>query len=270
MPGIAMSQKEYRAHPAISKSDLFKITKSPLHFKWSMENKEEPTPSLIFGSACHKYILEREDFDNEFAVYSDIDRRTKAGKEEYALWLSENEGKSIISADDMNKIMDMAKVIDGNKFAKRLLDGVHERSFFWTDEDTGEECKCRPDCISVVGGQHILVDYKTTDNAETEAFRSSAIKYGYDLQDGMYCEGYKANTGHDAIFIFIAQEKKPPYALNILQADEFMLREGNQLFHDLLGIYHECKVTGNWYGYMGSDGDIQNLGLPRWLQKEFD
>ena len=76
MPGIAMSQKEYRAHPAISKSDLFKITKSPLHFKWSMENKEEPTPSLIFGSACHKYILEREDFDNEFAVYSDIDRRT--------------------------------------------------------------------------------------------------------------------------------------------------------------------------------------------------
>lgn len=96
--------------------------------------------------------------------------------------------------------------------------------------------------IVVIGDQHILVDYKTTDNAETEAFRSSAIKYGYDLQAGMYLEGYKANTGQDAIFLFIAQEKKEPYAINILQADEFMVKEGKQLFHDLMDIYHECKV----------------------------
>ena len=80
----------------------------------------------------------------------------------------------------------------------------------------------------------------------------------------------KANTGQDAIFLFIAQEKKEPYAIKILQADEFMVKEGKQLFHDLMDIYHECKVTDNWYGYMGESGDIQNLGLPKWLQKEFE
>ena len=79
MAGVSIPQSEYRAHPAISKSDLFKITKSPLHFKWSMENKEEKTAALIFGSACHKYILERDDFDSEFAVALNVDRRTKAG-----------------------------------------------------------------------------------------------------------------------------------------------------------------------------------------------
>lgn len=84
-----------------------------------------------------------------------------------------------------------AAVVHENKFADRLLQGKHEISFFWTDEATGEECKCRPDDIVVIGDQHILVDYKTTDNAETEAFRSSAIKYGYDLQAGMYLEGTK-------------------------------------------------------------------------------
>nr|DAI90779.1 MAG TPA: hypothetical protein [Bacteriophage sp.] len=32
MAGLSIPQSEYRAHPAISKSDLFKITKSPLHY----------------------------------------------------------------------------------------------------------------------------------------------------------------------------------------------------------------------------------------------
>ena len=134
MAGLSIPQSEYRAHPAISKSDLFKITKSPLHFKWSMENKEDKTAALIFGSACHKYILERDDFDSEFAVALNVDRRTKSGKEEYAKWLEENEGKDVVSSDDMEKIKAMAEVIDSNKFAKRLLSGEHEKSFFWTDE----------------------------------------------------------------------------------------------------------------------------------------
>lgn len=65
MAGVKIPQSEYRSHPAISKSDLFKITKSPLHFKWAMENRERETPSLIFGRACHKYVLEKESFYEE-------------------------------------------------------------------------------------------------------------------------------------------------------------------------------------------------------------
>ena len=97
MAGVKIPQSEYRSHPAISKSDLFKITKSPLHFKWAMENRERETPSLIFGRACHKYVLEKESFYKEFAVMPDINRRTKAGKEEYEAFLSENSGKDAVS-----------------------------------------------------------------------------------------------------------------------------------------------------------------------------
>lgn len=97
----------------------------------------------------------------------------------------------------------------------------------------------------------------------------SAIKYGYDLQAGMYTEGMKANTGNDYMFVFIAQEKKPPYAINIVEATEDFISEGNQLFHDLLGIYHECKVTDNWYGYM-QNGKTNVLDLPDWLKREVE
>ena len=77
MEGVKIPQSEYRSHPAISKSDLFKITKSPLHFKWAMENREDKTPALVFGSACHKYVLEKYDFYKEFTVMPYINHQTK-------------------------------------------------------------------------------------------------------------------------------------------------------------------------------------------------
>lgn len=261
-----MNNKDYRQHEGISKSDLFKITKSPLHFHWHMEHPEEnDSPSLKFGRAVHKYILEKDDFFNEVAVMPVFDRRTKEGKAKAEEFMANAVGKDVISETDFEVIKEMAAVIDGSKYARRLLTGDTEQSFFWTDEATGETCKCRPDCLCTVGGQKIIVDYKTTEDAETEAFMRSAIKYGYDLQAGMYTEGMKANTGDDYLFIFVAQEKKPPYAINIVQADEFFMSEGNQLFHDLLAIYHECKETDNWYGYMKT-GEVNSLSIPNWLK----
>lgn len=268
--GLTMTNKEYREHDGISKSQLSEIAKSPLHFKYAMENQKEDTKALLFGRAVHKYILEKDDFEKEFAVAPVCDRRTKEGKEIYKEFELSSVGKDVIDAEMFEQIKEMAEVATANKYVNLLLNGEHETSYFWVDKETREMCKCRPDCLTEIGDQKIIVDYKTTDNAETEAFKKSAISYFYDLQAGMYTEGMKACTGNDYVFMFIAQEKKPPYAINIMQADEYMIKEGTQLFHDLLGTYHECKVTDHWYGYEGKDNEIGNLGLPAWLQKQFE
>lgn len=267
MNGQKMTNKEYREHEGISKSSLSKIAKSPMHFKYYIENPQEDTPALLFGRALHKYILEKDDFFSEFAICPACDRRTKEGKETYKKFEEESVGKDVISAEDFEDIKKMYEVAYSNPYVQKLLEGEHELSFFWVDEQTGEPCKCRPDALAEIGGQHIIVDYKTTENAETEAFKQSAIKYSYDLQAGMYSEGMKKCTGNDYLFIFIAQEKKPPYAINIVQADEFFLKEGTLLFHDLLEILHECKVKDEWPGYMGFENEVSNLSLPKWLQK---
>ena len=262
-----MTNKEYREHEGISKSSLFKITKSPMHFKWAMENPQEDTPSLLFGRCVHKYILEPETFFNEVAIIPTCDKRTKEGKAIYEKFLVVSSGKDVISQTDFEIIKEMAEVIRGNKFADLLLTGQHEESFFWTDEETGEACKCRPDCLCEIKGRHIIVDYKTTEDAETSAFMKSAIKYGYDLQAGMYIEGMKHNTDiEDYMFVFVAQEKKPPYAINIVECTPDFITEGTQLFHDLMAIYHECKEKDDWYGYM--QNGINKLELPDWLKRE--
>ena len=164
----------------------------------------------------------------------------------------------------------MRRVLKETPFVHRLLNGEHELPIFWQDELTGEHCKARLDCLTEVDGKHIIVDYKTTSNASTDAFMNTAVKYGYDFQAAMYSEGYKAVTGNDCIFVFIAQEKTAPYAVNILQADEVFLRRGRDTFRQLIGIYHDCKQSDNWYGYLGPYNVVNNLALPAWLAKEVE
>jgi hypothetical protein len=151
-----------------------------------------------------------------------------------------------------------------------LLDGEHEKPFYWVDDLTGEGCKIRVDCISTIGGKPVIVDYKTTADASTDGFTRSVINYGYDFQAGMYCEGVEKATGKKPLFVFVAQEKTAPYAVNILQADDLMVQRGYDIFRELIGIYHECKQTGNWYGYLGAYNVINNLSLPAWLAKEME
>jgi hypothetical protein len=162
---------------------------------------------------------------------------------------------------------EMCKAVETNPFARKLLAGEKEIPFFWNDELTGEQCKCRVDCLTEIADKTIIVDVKTADSAETEAFTRSAIRYGYDFQAAMYSEGVTVNTGKMPLFVFIVVEKTPPYSINILQADEFLIRRGNDLFREYIGIYHDCRESGNWYGYLGKFNQINNLGLPPFLAK---
>lgn len=265
-----MTEREYRKHPAISRSELSKISESPEKFKYYREHPEEPTPALVFGQLFHTMALTPETVWEQFAVMPNVDRRTKAGKEAFAEFEASTEGKTIVSADMVEQATAMCEALNRNEFAKKLLKGEKEKPFFWVDEMTGEECKCRVDCLTEVGENLIIVDLKSTDNAQTEAFMRSAVKYNYDFQSAMYNDGVKANTGKEPLFVFIAIEKDPPYAINILQADKLFVRRGYDIFRELIGIYHDCKQTANWYGYLGKYNQVNNLALPAYLAKEVE
>lgn len=254
-----LTNQQYRERPAISRSNLFKIAKSPFHFIYDMEHKKTDTASLLFGRAAHKYILEKDHFNDEFAIAPDCDRRTKAGKEEYMAFCLDNSGKDIISQSDMDTIMEMAAVIDLHPIARQLLTGLTETSFFWTDETTGEQCKCRPDCLSEYEGEKFIVDYKTTDSCEDGKFERSCRKYGYKLQSGMYTEGVFQNLFDQYRFAFVAQEKTAPYAVRVYICTPEYVNQGYDQFRELIGIYHSCKETGNWYGYEGPFNSVTEL-----------
>ena len=265
-----MTENEYRKAEGISRSELWRIRESPEKFRYYQSHPETPTPALIFGAATHKMLLEPDTWGEEYVIAPVADRRTKEGKAAHAAFLEALGDREPINQDDYDVIVQMVEAARSVNFVGRLLDGKKEVPLFWTDDLTGEACKVRLDCLTEVSGQPVIVDYKTMSNAGTDAFMRSAVNYGYDFQAAMYSEAVKWMTGKDPLFVFIAQEKVAPYAVNILQADEVFLRRGRDLFRELLGTYHDCKMTGNWWGYLGPQNVINNLALPAWLARDVE
>lgn len=269
-PYLEMTQADYRSAEGLSSTDIKRMAQSMAHFKWFRDNpNDKDTPALKFGRAYHKYCLEPYDFHNEFVVAPVVDRRTKEGKQVYADFLEESKGKEVISVETMEQLEAMRQVLYATPFCKKLIHGEHEKSFFWVDEESGFKCKCRPDSFGEINGQPICVDLKTCQCAETEKFMRDAIKLNYDIQASHYCDGLKANTGKDFMFVFIAQEKQPPYAVNVLQADEYFMKSGHDVRASLLETYKDCLERDEYPSYMGfgSDAHINSLGLPEWLKK---
>lgn len=266
--GLKVSNAEYRSREGVSSTDLKKIAKSPAHFRYWKDNPQEDTPALLFGRAAHKYMLETEDFFTEFAVAPNADRRTKEGKEQWAEFVASSEGKDVISTEDFEVIKEMHKALYNTPFVAKLLSGEKELSYFMEDVGTGLVIKCRPDCRTEIGGQNIIVDYKTCQNADSYTFMKDAIKLMYDLQMAFYKDITDAQTGVEHLVVFIAQEKTAPYCVNVLQANEYFLKSGKDMYRTMLNTMAECEKSGNWYGYM-QDG-INVLGLPNWLQKQYE
>lgn len=229
--------------PALRRSALWELRKSPAHYKYYVENPPEATPSLMFGTAVHMALLEPERFKNSYIVSPKIDRRTKEGKEAYAALMES--GKDILSEEDGEKIAAMVNAVMEHPIASKLISGEHEVPIEWEDPKTSERCKCRPDIIH----ENIIVDYKTTISCEDGVFEASTRKYGYQLQAAMYREGLLQTRFDNYGFAFIAQEKTPPYAVRVYMCDEGWIDDGVSIYRELLDLYHDCKIKNEWKGY---------------------
>lgn len=255
-----MTNREYQEHPALSRSQLQQIAKSPLHYKYALANKDS-SDALAFGSAYHKWILEADDFFNEFAIAPNVDRRTKEGKAVYDEFIEINSDKEIITQSDFDTIQEMRNELLRDGLVVELLEGVHEQPFFWTDSTTGIACKCKPDVISnkKIDGLTVIADLKTTEDASERGFYRSVKKYGYKLQAGMYTEGLFENTCEEYTFAFIAQEKKPPYAHLIHLCTPEFIKEGRDEFRSYIGTLKYCMDNNTWFGYEGISGGYAEL-----------
>jgi hypothetical protein len=247
-----LSNEAYHADPAVSKSILDKINKSPLHCRAYLDGlRTEPTAAMQFGTALHTAVLEPHLFAAQYAVF-DGDRRTKDGKLHYELLRST--GATIISAADSDAISAMSAAIHAHPMASWLLrDGMAEQSVFWTDPTTGLQCKCRPDWWRTDG---IVIDVKTTEDASPAAFARSIATFRYHVQAAHYLAGTQADR-----FVFVVVEKKAPFAVAVYELDSIALELGEMQRTLDLSAFNECHTSGYWPGY--SDV-IETIALPGW------
>ena len=252
-----MTEEQYRKAEGVNKSTLWYLRRSPAHYKYYLENPPEDTAAFRFGRAVHAAILTPAAYKRDYAIIPEgIDRRTKAGKEEYQAFLNASAGKETISADDAETIKGIVRAFKKNRDAVELLKGTkRERPIFWKD-DNGILCKCRIDAYKA----GIMIDLKTAADAQTDTFGREAVRYGYDVQAAHYIDGYQHKIS--AIrpeWYFIVIEKAEPYAVNILRADIGFIDRGIILRQELIEQLIKCREKNDFPGYGTND-----LFLPAW------
>lgn len=261
---------DYFKNPAMSQSKLKDLKKSPKHFfvKHLAEDRKEPEPTdaMKFGTAVHMCLFEPTKFNSTYVIDIDVDKRTKEGKAALAEFIKNNAGKIILSGDELIKIKRIRNSILNKKVSKILFNnkGLAEHELYW--KDCGVNCKAKLDffiepCETFNNG--LIVDLKTTINAEAKEFAKSVHNFGYHNQMAWYCKGVKEiyKTNGYPTFIFLPVEKIDPFECAFFAADQAMLKFGLQENEKLLNTYINCFESNNWFGY---EDKVQEIGLPVW------
>lgn len=177
-----------------------------------------------------------------------------------AEWLKNNGHRTVLSADEWDQLHAMRASVMAHPKAAALLSrpGRAEQSVYWVDQVTGVLCRCRPDFLT---DDDIVVDLKTTEDASPEEFARSCANYRYHVQHPFYLDGLSAIGRRPRAFVFIAVEKKAPYAVGVYVLREEDVELGRLQYIADVQTYAECQRTGVYPAYSEK---IESLALPGW------
>tara|TARA_R100000742_G_scaffold4158_1_gene1243 strand:+ start:440 stop:1276 length:837 start_codon:yes stop_codon:yes gene_type:complete len=226
----------YHSELGISSSFVRKFGESQIH---AVETEQETTPAMNFGTAAHYMLVEGEAVFNDNVGVIVGSPYTKVNKELKQDFIQR--GLVAINEKDYLDIEGMRSNIIPE--ADMYLNGegkIAEASFYWYEDDV--LCKCRPDVICNPQGPHqdfeiVAVDYKTTYSCSPESFLESVLKYGYAQQAAWYRRGLEAAGYRVKEFVFVAQEKKEPYASKIFKITDKQMDKAWLDMKDMLESY---------------------------------
>jgi hypothetical protein len=233
----------------------------PAKFRWHQDHAgEEHAPHFDMGHAAHKLVLGE---GAEIVVIDADSWRTKDARE--AKEAAYAAGHIPLLAADYETVVEMAAALDAHPIARHMFvpgTGKPEQTLVWRDERTGIMRRALLDWLPDSG--RVYPDYKTAVSAWPEDFRGPADRYGYAMQASWYLDGVRALGlgGDDAAFVFVVQEKEPPYLVSVIELDSMSLRIGAQRNRQALSIYQHCCETGEWPGY---GDDVALVSLPNWV-----
>lgn len=270
-----MPDAEYHRDPALSQSGakLLLPPNCPALYRWRMDNPPEPHKAVFdFGSAAHREVL------GAGRPIRYIQGRTAKGDPSDG-WASKyaQEQAAEARANDEIPLLEsqrgvlegMVKALRAHPLAAALLDPAHgkaEQSLKYTDPESEVQLRGRLDYLpDAKSGRMIIPDYKTTVSADADSFSKSAASYGYVMQDPWYRDLVTGlGLAEDVSFVFVLQEKEPPYLVNVVELDAEAIRIGRGLNRRAIQIFKKCTETNHWPAY---SSDVELVSLPVWFSR---
>lgn len=303
-PGIydGLSFADYCSIPAINKSGLDELERSPLHY-WSayLDPKREPrkeTPAMRLGTAIHTAVLEPKRFAEEYRAMPEpcdfptalnvaedykeacrkMDLKVSGTKDELKERLKSAgfTGKffddialefaryKLLTVKEMMAASRISANLHNSSAAKIVLAaGKSEQTLVWKDPSTGVLCKGR--CDWLTNDYEVIDDFKSAMDASQNKFSKSCSEYQYHRQAAWYLDGLKILTGKNALFVLPVYETAPPYAGAFYHATDRMVAQGRRENRILVDRYAECLKKNEWPGY---PDELQPIDVPAWRRDD--
>lgn len=246
--------EDYHRHDSLSSSGARKLLSTcPAAFRFG---RQEHKPEFDMGHAAHKLVL-GDGPELVEVEYKDWRTRDAQNQRDAAY----AKGQVPLLTKDLKTVHAMAAAILREPLAARVLSepGDSELSVFWEDFETGAPLRCRPDRLT----SRWAVDYKTCDSAHPDDVAKSMHKWGYYMQQPFYLDGlvHCDLAEPDLPFLFIFQEKTPPYLVTVAQLRDGDAEIGREKNRMAIEMYAHCRAADSWPGY--SD-DVVLVSLPAW------
>lgn len=200
---------DYRNIPRISNSDLtaFKNKLFGIDFKI-------PEKAFAFGSAFHQLVLEPQ---VSHALPQEI---------------------------DIALLQRLAGKVRQHRMCKWYMQFSRKENIqFFTDPDTGLECKSK---LDIVYKDKTIIDFKTTSARDYRSFIATAQSYDYDRQAAFYVDSLSRDVKAKK-FIFIGIQKIKPYDLFYFEPDAPFIDMGRKKYKALLRKWKEINISERMY-----------------------
>ena len=241
--------EEYAEINAYRSHDLTTVIKCP--YKWKNELPMKESPALIEGRLQHTLFLEIDKFDDEFVIEPNVDRRTKAGKEEYEDFKASIGDRSPVKQDMYDVCMERRKVVE--EYVPHETHKVElTLCFHWHNHPF----KARMDWYD---GENVW-DLKTARDASPRGFKSAINNFNYHMQAALYLDAAKALDLPANQFMFLAQEKAHPYPFAVYTLSEEAVDYGRARNEQALKTIIDCKDRDDYKPFNVSGIQTVDIG----------
>lgn len=243
----------------------------------------------VAGKAAWDCFEKKANIDDLYIIKREINRKSNQGKADWEAFVVEADGRSMLAEDDFNTAAGYLSELNANLgkvFVKRddmllaanCCEALHQHSEFseimqgtWLDRITeqridfaieGIEMRCKPDYLALTAS--VIIDVKTTTDANPEEFAKSMIKYGYHRQAWLYREAVFQKYGVHCRFLFAVVSTEEPHEVCICEPSEAVMEAGRREVFALLNEFKFRAESGDWISEWSKG--IVPLDLPNWYR----
>ena len=254
-----ISELEYHAFSAISKSTLWKFAKNPAKWHKTRYEKFKPTREMTWGSLVDCQILQQHEIYNSFILSPYRDFKTKDAQ----IW-RDAQVSEIVKQSDIDESVIAAELVKNHHFAGALLDGADTQVSCVIPINSGGLGKCRLDIVPQGEFADSLVDLKTTNSLDK--MPSTIADFGYHVQAAWYLDLYNLCTGEKRErWKFIFQESSAPYEIAVVELDPADIAIGRAWYLTALEQWNHSVETGHYPSPW--DDEVKIIGLPYWAKR---